>query len=243
MQYQDVTTTKQKEKYVKKLFGVAAKKYDLLNDILSGGLHRYWKRYAAKKSGIKKGSTVIDLCSGTQDIAILLAKKVTVLGQVVALDFSQEMLSLGNLKAEKKRVAKQIKPFVGDAAAIDFPDNSFDAATIGFGLRNVMDIDKVLKEMLRVIKPGGKAVILEFSHPPNKTFRKLYDLYSFKVLPKIGKTVSKIDDGYNYLPDSIRKFPKQVELVNRMKKAGFKNVAYKNLTGGVVAVHVGEKLT
>ena len=236
-----MTNKESKDKYVNKMFDKAARRYDLLNDVLSYGLHRQWKRKAVKEANIKSGSTVIDLCAGTLDISILLAKIITIKGQVVALDFSKEMLEIGEKKAEKKGLIKQIETKVSDVTNIDFPNNTFNAATIGFGLRNVANIEKVLREMLRVIIPGSKSVILEFSTPVNKTWRKLYDSYSYSVLPHIGKIISDSEDGYSYLPDSIRKFPKQEELKQTMERVGFINVTYENLLGGIVAIHAGEK--
>jgi demethylmenaquinone methyltransferase/2-methoxy-6-polyprenyl-1,4-benzoquinol methylase len=236
-----IEKSKQNKKFVQSTFKDAADKYDFLNDLFSMGFHRYWKRYAVNKSGVKIGSTAIDLCSGTLDIAILLAKKITLKGQVVALDFNEEMLQLGKHKADKKDVSKQIKIVKGDVTNIPFPDNTFDAATIGFGLRNVEDRPKALGEMLRVIKQGGKVVILEFTTPPNRTWRKLYDFYSHKVMPKIGNRLSYAKDSYKYLVKSIREFPMQEELITMMLEAGFQNVTYKNLTGGIVAIHTGEK--
>lgn len=223
------------------MFTDAADKYDLYNDLFSLGLHRYWKHKAVKLSGVKCGSTAIDVCSGTMDLAIILAKKVTLKGQVVALDSNDKMLKLGKHKAEKKDVSMQIKVVTGDVTNIKFPDDTFDAATIAFGLRNVDDRQKSLREMLRVIKPGAKAVILEFTTPPNKTWRKLYDLYSYKVIPMVGSRLSYSKDSYNYLVESIQEFPKQEELLAMMLEAGFRNVHYKNLTSGIVAIHVGSK--
>jgi demethylmenaquinone methyltransferase/2-methoxy-6-polyprenyl-1,4-benzoquinol methylase len=241
MELSKIKTPEQKGIYVKQMFSDAASQYDVLNDRLSMFLHRYWKRFAVNKSGAKEGSSVIDICAGTQDITILLAKKVTTSGEVVALDFNKDMLSIGQKKAMKKGVAKQIKPLVGDATNIFFPDNTFDAATVGFGFRNVTDLNKALKEMLRIIKPGSKGVILEFSHPQHTVFCKLFNQYTYKILPKIGKKFSATKDGYDYLPRSISKFPDQEKLKKLMENAGFKNVSYTNLAHGVVAVHVGEK--
>lgn len=241
MEHLEIKTAKQKHVYVKQMFSEAAHNYDLLNDRLSFFLHRYWKRYAVNLLDITEGSTVVDICSGTQDIAILLAKKIKKNGQVIALDFNRDMLSVGQKRAHKKGVDKLIRPIVGDATNINFPDDYFDCATVGFGLRNVYDLNKALYEMFRIIKPGCKAIILEFSHPKHNIICKLYNQYSFKILPKIGKKFSLSQDGYEYLPHSIREFPKQEHLKEMMEDVGFKNVFYKNLTRGVVAVHVGEK--
>ncbi|MBI4744390.1 MAG: bifunctional demethylmenaquinone methyltransferase/2-methoxy-6-polyprenyl-1,4-benzoquinol methylase UbiE [Actinobacteria bacterium] len=232
----------EKEERVKEMFSSAAKRYDLLNSVLSLGLHYSWKRFAVSKTELKEGDTALDVCSGTQDIAIYLTGKVGSKGKVVALDLNEEMLKVGDYKVEKNGLEKQITSVVGNAEDLKFPDNSFDAVTVGFGVRNVAHLEKALSEMRRVLKPGGRFVCLEFSKAQSRFFRKLYDFYSFTLLPNVGKILAKDRIGiYQYLPESIRAFPPQEELKKIMETVGFKDVKYFNLTDGIVAVHVGVK--
>ncbi|MEW6189750.1 MAG: bifunctional demethylmenaquinone methyltransferase/2-methoxy-6-polyprenyl-1,4-benzoquinol methylase UbiE [Actinomycetota bacterium] len=230
----------EKERYVKSIFSTIAKRYDLLNTLLSFGLHRHWKRFAVKLADLSPGDTALDICSGTGDLAILLSRKVGLEGKVVALDFCQEMLKLAQEKIEATEISNCT--FVhGNAEELEFPTESFNAVTVGFGMRNVANIDKVFKEMHRVLKPYGRAICLEFSHPTSLIFRILYDFYSFKILPRIGGFISGKSDAYFYLPNSIREFPSQDELKIIMEKVGFSEVRYYNLTGGIVAIHLGIK--
>lgn len=232
---------KGKSAKVQKMFSSIAPRYDLLNSILSLGLHKRWKRRAVREAGLKEGDSVLDLCSGTGDIAIYLAKKVGLKGRVVALDFSTEMLELAQKKAWKEAVQEVIDFQTGDATDLDFANDSFNAVTIGFGIRNVDKIEKAFIEIYRVLKPGGKVICLEFSQPTSAFVRTLYDFYSFQIIPRIGGLISKNFDAYYYLPASIREFPNQDGLKLLMDKVGFKNAYYTNLTFGIVALHVGEK--
>ncbi len=236
----NLASAEEKERYVKSIFSTIAKRYDVLNTLLSFGLHHHWKKFAVKLANLSPGDTALDICSGTGDLAILLSKKVGSRGKVVALDFCQEMLKLAQ---EKIKAAGIINcNFVyGNAEELKFPAESFNAVTVGFGMRNVAHIDKVFREIHRVLKPNGKAICLEFSHPTSPIFRTLYDFYSFKILPRIGGFISRKSDAYFYLPNSIREFPSQDELKIIMEKAGFGEARYCNLTGGIVAIHLGIK--
>ena len=223
------------------MFSSIAPTYDLLNSILSLGLHKRWKRRAVSEAGLKVGDRALDLCSGTGDIAIYLAKKVGPKGRVVALDFSEEMLKLAQKKAVKWAVSEVIDFQTGDATQLDLANDSFHAVTIGFGIRNVDKIAKAFSEMYRVLRPGGKVICLEFSQPTSALIRRIYDFYSFQIIPRIGGLISKNFDAYHYLPDSIREFPDQDRLKSLMDKAGFKNTYFTNLAFGIVALHTGEK--
>lgn len=231
-----------KERYVQQMFSSIANRYDLNNTILSAGLHHYWKRFAVDKASLREGDRVIDICSGTADIAILAAKRVGEKGHVIALDMNREMLSIGIGKIHGEGLRENIAPFIGNAERLNFQDNSFDAALVGFGIRNVNEIDRAFREIRRVLKPGGRGVCLEFSRATSFILRKIYSVYSFKVLPWIGTWVSRDRTGvYKYLPDSIKRFPSQDELKTIMIEAGFSKVEYFNLTNGIVAVHIGVK--
>lgn len=233
--------TEDKEEYVHQIFASIAKRYDLLNSLLSFGFHHSWKRFAIEKAGVKSGDKALDVCSGTGDLAILLARKVGPSGSVVALDLSREMLLVAERKALASNTAGIIRFAQGNAEALDFPSGSFDAVTVAFGIRNVGSIGRAFHEMHRVLSQGGRAVCLEFSHPPNSLLRALYDLYSFRVIPRVGRFVSKDPNAYLYLPSSIREFPDQASLKNTMKEAGFESVHCYNLAGGIVALHMGTK--
>lgn len=230
----------EKEKIVQQMFTSIAESYDLNNSILSFGLHHYWKKIAAKKAQVREGESCLDICTGTADIAMLLAEKVGSRGRVVGLDLNYKMLSVGKKKLLKYGHDKKVWLVLGNAEFLTFPEKMFDAVTVGFGIRNVSNINRAFGEIHRVLKPGGRAVCLEFSRPTNTLLRWLYDLYSFGILPKIGRVVSRDDTGvYQYLPDSIRKFPDQDRLAEIMREVGFSPVKYINLSGGIVAAHVG----
>ena len=223
------------------MFTAIAHRYDLNNTLLSLGLHHAWKRLAVKMSGAAPGNTVLDLCTGTGDLAVLLARQVGFHGRVIGLDLNERMLAFGRRKIEKLGLSN-ITLLTGNAESIQFCDRTFQAATVAFGIRNVTDIRAALGEMYRVLKPGGRAVCLEFSRPTITPLRRLYDFYSFTLLPRIGKFVSGDQTGvYNYLPASIRAFPDQERFKEMFLEAGFSPVMYRNLTGGIVAIHVGVK--
>jgi demethylmenaquinone methyltransferase/2-methoxy-6-polyprenyl-1,4-benzoquinol methylase len=232
----------EKERAVQRMFSAIARWYDLNNTVLSFGLHHRWKREAVARTQAREGQTVLDLCSGTCDLALLLGERVGPTGRVIACDLNAEMLAVGRSKVEKRGRADRITCVLGNAEALQFPDASFDALTVAFGLRNVTNIPKALAEMSRVLKPGARAVCLEFSRPTTAILRKVYDSYSFSLLPKIGTWIARDRTGvYQYLPDSIRHFPPQEEFARMWREAGFSRVEYTNYSGGIVAIHVGVK--
>ena len=190
----------EKKSMVQGIFTSVADKYDLMNDLMSFGTHRLWKRFVAEKTNLKPGDSAIDVCGGTADIAMLMAKRVGENGRVVVYDINMGMLENGRDKCIDRGFLKNIRCAQGDAEEIGFEDNTFHCATVGFGIRNVTHLDKTFMEMMRVVKPGGRVICLEFSHPTSKFFSKLYDLYSFKVMPEIGNLVTGNRDAYTYLP-------------------------------------------
>jgi len=232
----------EKERAVQRMFSAIARRYDVNNTVLSFGLHHRWKREAVARTQAREGETVLDLCSGTCDLALLLGERVGPTGRVIACDLNAEMLAVGRAKIEKRGRADRITCVLGNAEALQFPDASFDALTVAFGLRNVTNIPKALAEMSRVLKPGARAVCLEFSRPTTAILRKVYDSYSFSLLPKIGTWIARDRTGvYQYLPDSIRHFPPQEAFARMWREAGFSRVEYTNYSGGIVAIHVGVK--
>jgi demethylmenaquinone methyltransferase/2-methoxy-6-polyprenyl-1,4-benzoquinol methylase len=232
----------EKERAVQRMFSAIARWYDLNNTVLSLGLHHRWKREAVARAQAKPGQTVLDLCAGTCDLALLLAERVGPTGRIVACDLNAEMLAVGRSKVEQRGDADRIACVLGNAEGLQFDDASFDALTVAFGIRNVTNIPKALAEMARVLKPGGRAVCLEFSRPTTAVLRKAYDFYSFTLLPKIGTWIARDRTGvYQYLPDSIRHFPPQEEFARMWREAGFSRVEYTNYSGGIVAIHVGVK--
>ena len=237
--YRDVPV-EDKEKLVRGVFDSVAGKYDLMNDLMSMGVHRLWKRHFIAISNIQPGQSVLDLAGGTGDIAALMSKRVGAHGRVVLSDINASMLAVGRERMEDRGLVGNIEYSLANAEKLPFANGEFDAVTIAFGLRNVTDKDAALREMFRVLKPGGRAMILEFSKVEFEGLRKIYDTYSFGILPKLGKLVADDEDSYRYLAESIRKHPGQDELADMMVAAGFSNVTYRNLTGGVVAIHSGE---
>ena len=235
-------TPKEKERAVQEMFTSIAPRYDLNNTLLSFGLHHRWKRLAAEQTRLSQDSRVLDLCSGTGDLALILARKVGRQGRVTALDLNQQMLSLGCQKLREAHFEKQVGCVVANAECLPFSKCAFHAVMVAFGIRNVNDVKKALFEIHRILQSGGRMVCLEFSVPKNALVRKLYDFYSFYGLPWIGSFVSGDKTGtYRYLPASIRTFPDQETLKGLMIDAGFKQVTYRNLTGGIVAIHTGTK--
>ena len=223
---------------VRGVFDSVAPKYDVMNDLMSMGLHRAWKAYTVMVANVKEGQHVLDIAGGTGDLALAFAPKVGATGRVVHTDINEAMLREGRNRLLDAGVC--LPTLVCDAEKLPFPDASFDVVTVAFGLRNMTHKDVALKEMNRVLKPGGKLLVLEFSKVA-KPLEKLYDWYSFKVLPKIGKLVANDDASYQYLAESIRMHPSQEELKTLMQNTGFGHVDYHNLSGGVVALHVGIK--
>ena len=231
----------EKETLVAGVFHSVAAKYDLMNDLMSFGIHRLWKRFTIDCSGVRKGQKVLDLAGGTGDLTAKFSRIVGETGQVVLADINDSMLKVGRDKLRNLGVANNVSYVQANAEALPFPDNHFDVITIGFGLRNVTDKDKALASMFRVLKPGGRLLVLEFSKPTNAVMSKLYDLYSFHLLPRMGKLVAGDADSYQYLAESIRMHPDQETLKGMMAKVGFEEVEYYNLTQGIVALHRGYK--
>ncbi|CVA05306.1 bifunctional demethylmenaquinone methyltransferase/2-methoxy-6-polyprenyl-1,4-benzoquinol methylase UbiE [Serratia marcescens] len=231
----------EKQAMVADVFHSVAAKYDVMNDLMSFGIHRIWKRFTIDCSGVRRGQRVLDLAGGTGDLAAKFSRMVGEQGQVVLADINDSMLKMGREKLRDRGIVGNINYVQANAEALPFPDNYFDCITISFGLRNVTDKDKALRSMFRVLKPGGRLLVLEFSKPLLAPLSKAYDAYSFHVLPKIGELVVKDPDSYRYLAESIRMHPDQETLKGMMSSAGFENVTYFNLTGGIVALHRGFK--
>lgn len=223
---------------VRGVFDSVAKRYDLMNDLMSMGLHRAWKAYTVMVANVGEGSRVLDIAGGTGDLALAFARKVGTTGQVVHTDINEAMLRTGRDRLLDSGVV--LPTVVCDAEKLPFADNHFDVVTVAFGLRNMTHKDAALREMNRVLKPRGKLLVLEFSRVA-QPLAKAYDWYSFKVLPRLGKLVAGDDASYRYLAESIRMHPSQDELKALMKESGFGHVDYHNMTGGMVAVHVGIK--
>lgn len=236
--YRDVAVD-EKASLVRGVFDSVAGKYDLMNDLMSMGVHRLWKRHFISISNIQPGQSVLDLAGGTGDIAALISKRVGSQGRVVLSDINESMLAVGRARMEDRGLVGNIEYSLANAENLPFQDGEFDAVTIAFGLRNVTDQNAALREMFRVLKPGGRAMILEFSRVEFEGLRKIYDGYSFGILPRLGKLVANDEESYRYLAESIRKHPAQDELADMMVAAGFSNVTYLNMTGGVVAIHSG----
>ncbi|MDD2774915.1 MAG: bifunctional demethylmenaquinone methyltransferase/2-methoxy-6-polyprenyl-1,4-benzoquinol methylase UbiE [Gallionella sp.] len=227
-----------KAKRVAGVFTSVASKYDVMNDLMSAGLHRVWKRFAISVSGVREGQRVLDVAGGSADLSRLFLKKVGSRGQVVLTDINNAMLRVGRDRLLDEGITTPVAQC--DAEHLPFPDNYFDCVSIAFGLRNVTHKDVALREMQRVLKPSGRLIVLEFSKVA-KPLEKAYDLYSFKLLPVMGKLIADDPDSYRYLAESIRMHPGQEELKQMMQTAGFEKVEYFNMTGGVVAVHRGFK--
>jgi demethylmenaquinone methyltransferase/2-methoxy-6-polyprenyl-1,4-benzoquinol methylase len=226
---------------VKGVFDSVASNYDIMNDLMSGGLHRLWKRFTIEQAGAKPGHKILDLAGGTGDLAQKFAEQVGDKGEVVLADINHAMLEQGRRRLVDAGVAGNLSIAQVDAENLPFADGSFDRITIAFGLRNVTNKDAALASMFRVLKPGGKALILEFSRPA-EAIKPLYDLYSFKVLPVLGKLVADDDESYQYLAESIRMHPDQETLLGMMQDVGFERCRYHNLTAGIVALHVGYRI-
>jgi len=235
----ETVAEEEKARKVAGVFTSVASKYDVMNDLMSAGLHRLWKRYAVSVSGVRAGQRVLDVAGGSADLSRLFLEKVGNSGQVVLTDINNAMLRVGRDRLLDDGMTTPVTQC--DAEHLPFPDNYFDCVSIAFGLRNVTHKDAALREMYRVIKPGGRVIVLEFSRVA-KPLEKVYDLYSFKLLPRMGKLIAGDADSYRYLAESIRMHPGQEELKQMMEDAGMEGVEFFNLTGGVVAVHRGYKL-
>jgi demethylmenaquinone methyltransferase/2-methoxy-6-polyprenyl-1,4-benzoquinol methylase len=231
----------QKAGRVRAVFDSVATRYDLMNDLMSFGIHRLWKRQTVALSGVRRGHRVLDLAAGTGDLAARFAGLVGPAGQVVFSDINAAMLEQGRMRMADQGLVGNLEYVQADAQHLPFPDDHFDCVTIGFGLRNVTDKALALAAILRVLKPGGRLLILEFSHPASKPLRLAYDLYSFRVLPGLGRLVAGDAESYRYLAESIRMHPDQETLKEMMEQAGFGRCEYFNLTGGIVALHRGYK--
>ena len=227
---------------VREVFDSVATRYDLMNDLMSMGIHRLWKRFAVELAGIRRGQAILDLASGTGDLAARFAGLTGPDGLVIMTDINAAMLEQGRIRMADDGMVGNVAYSQVNAESIPFPNNSFDCITIAFGLRNVTDKQQALNEMYRVLKPGGRVLVLEFSHPQGKPLKAIYDIYSFKLLPKIGKMVANDEESYRYLAESIRMHPDQNTLKEMMEQAGMERCDYHNLTGGIVAVHRGFKL-
>lgn len=232
----------EKAKRVRAVFDSVAGKYDLMNDLMSGGAHRLWKHFTLSQTGLRRGQVALDVAGGTGDLSLGMADQVGPNGLVIHTDINAAMLANGRDRLLDKGKAGNVRWSLANAERLPFADRTFDCVTIGFGLRNVTDKPKALRSMQRVLKPGGQLLILEFSHPTAPGLKPLYDWYSFNVLPKLGQLVAKDQASYRYLAESIRRFPDQHTLLNMMIDAGFEQCSFHNLSGGIVALHRGYRL-
>ena len=238
--YQEVDE-KEKAGMVAGVFHSVAAQYDLMNDLMSAGIHRVWKRFTIEVSAARAGQRVLDIAGGTGDLATKFSDIVGETGEVVLADINESMLRVGRDKLINKGYTGNIEYVQANAEHLPFPDDHFDIVSIAFGLRNVTDKDQALADMLRVLKPGGRLLVLEFSKPPNETLSRAYDSYSFNVLPMLGRLVAGDSDSYRYLAESIRMHPDQETLKEMMEDVGFMRCEYYNMTGGIVALHRGFK--
>ncbi|MFP4974700.1 demethylmenaquinone methyltransferase [Paenibacillus sp. CN-4] len=231
---------KPKEQFVHSVFESIAGKYDVMNDIMSFRRHKSWRRFAMRKMNVRNGASAVDLCCGTCDWSIAIAEA-SGNGRVTGLDFSQSMLEVGRHKVDKAGLSDRIQLVQGNAMDLPFADNSFDYATIGFGLRNVPDPARVLSEMKRVVKPGGMVVCLELSKPTAQPFKGIYYFYFRHLLPLLGKLIAKRYEQYKWLPESLAMFPGRAELAEMFRQTGLTKVEAFPLTGGIAALHIGLK--
>lgn len=238
--YKDVNKN-QKESLVADVFHSVAAKYDIMNDVMSFGVHRLWKRFTIDASNVRPGQKVLDLAGGTGDLTRKFSEIVGDSGQVVLADINDSMIKVGREKLHNLGAVGNIEYVQANAQALPFAENTFDLVTIAFGLRNVTDKDEALRSIYRVLKPGGRLLVLEFSKPEQEWLNKAYDFYSFKILPEMGGLIANDKESYQYLSESIRMHPNQETLKSMMETAGFDQVEYTNLTGGIVALHKGFK--
>ena len=227
---------------VRRHFDRVARRYDLMNTLLSFGIHHHWKRLAIRILNLKPGNRVLDVCGGTGDLSMMAGRYVQKTGLVVDYDINREMMLVGKEKINGTAFRDSIRFVQGDAEKVSFPDNSFDAALVGFGIRNVTRMEQGFEEMHRVLKPGGRLLCLEFSKPENRLFRRFYDIYSFYFMPLLGRLVVGTGHPYACLTESIRMFPLPEELVAILKRIGFTNVTYRSLTNGIAVIHHGTKV-
>ena len=226
---------------VRGVFDSVAGRYDLMNDLMSGGIHRIWKRFTIELSAVRPGQTVLYIAGGTGDLAAKFSRLVGPEGQVILADINAAMLTVGRDRLIDKGATGNVQVVQADAQHLPFDDNSIDCITIAFGLRNVTDKAMAMRSMLRVLRPGGRVLVLEFSKPTSALLGKLYDQYSFQILPAMGRLIAQDAESYRYLAESIRQHPDQETLLEMMETAGFANCRYHNMTGGVVALHQGFK--
>ena len=226
---------------VRGVFDSVASRYDLMNDLMSGGVHRLWKRFTIELSAARTGQTILDIAGGTGDLAARFSRLVGPEGQVILADINAAMLEVGRDRLIDEGATGNIEVVQADAQALPFKDNSVDCITIAFGLRNVTNKEMALRSMLRVLRPGGRLLVLEFSKPTSALVGKVYDQYSFQILPAMGRLIAQDADSYRYLAESIRKHPDQATLLGMMEDAGFGECRYHNMTGGIVALHQGFK--
>ncbi|MCK0745369.1 bifunctional demethylmenaquinone methyltransferase/2-methoxy-6-polyprenyl-1,4-benzoquinol methylase UbiE [Chromohalobacter nigrandesensis] len=239
--YQEVPVEEKADRVAQVFHSVAAR-YDVMNDLMSFGVHRLWKRLTLERAGVRPGHHVLDIAGGTGDLALKFSRLVGPHGRVVLADINASMLRVGRDKLLDNGVGDNVEYVQANAEALPFADNSFDCITIAFGLRNVTDKEAALRSMARVLKPGGRLLVLEFSKPASAALSRLYDEYSFRVLPRMGEWVAQDGESYRYLAESIRMHPDQETLKAMMEDAGLERVEYTNMTGGVVALHRGIKL-
>ncbi|MFQ5468883.1 MAG: bifunctional demethylmenaquinone methyltransferase/2-methoxy-6-polyprenyl-1,4-benzoquinol methylase UbiE [Gammaproteobacteria bacterium] len=232
---------KDKSRRVANVFHSVAQKYDLMNDVMSFGVHRIWKRLTVEISDVKPGEKVLDIAAGTGDLCDLFARRLGRDGELIAVDINDSMLKCGRSRLTDRGHVGMIKYVQADAEQLPFPDNYFDYVSIAFGLRNVSRKERALESMLRVLKPGGRLLVLEFSHTELPLLKSIYDLYSFRILPKMGKLLADDEDSYRYLAESIRMHPDQETLKTMMEAAGFDQCSYLNFSGGIVSLHKGYK--
>ncbi|MHC1726820.1 MAG: bifunctional demethylmenaquinone methyltransferase/2-methoxy-6-polyprenyl-1,4-benzoquinol methylase UbiE [Syntrophobacteraceae bacterium] len=232
---------KEKVEWVRRHFNSVAHKYDSMNTLLSLGIHYQWKRMAISMMGLRNGDHVLDVCGGTGDLTRMAAERVSPSGRVVLYDINWEMMAAGRPKTSATPHSALVSSVQGDAEKIVFPDAVFDAAMVGFGIRNLTHFQNGFREMHRVLKPGGTFMCLEFSEPVTPWFRLLYDFYSFHVMPFIGRVLANCQPAYTYLPESIRLFPNPDELRGILEAIGFRDVMYRRLTDGIAVVHLGKK--
>ena len=232
----------EKKLRVRGVFDSVAPRYDLMNDVMSGGLHRLWKRFTIAKTGLLKGQAALDVAAGSGDLAVGLARRVGRAGRVVVSDINAHMLAVGRDRLIDSGLAGNVDYVLCDAESLPFAERSFHCVTIGFGLRNVTDKDRELASIFRVLKPGGRLLVLEFSTPKLGPLAPLYELYSMQVLPRLGALLANDSASYRYLAESIRRHPDQETLKGMMERAGLERCEYYNLTAGIVALHVGFKL-
>ena len=232
----------QKASLVQGVFSSVASRYDIMNDLMSGGIHRLWKDAMMDWLAPRPGQRLLDVAGGTGDVAFRFLRRAGDTAQATVLDLTEPMLIEGQKRAEAANMARQLDWVVGDAMALPFETNTFDVYTVSFGIRNVTRVEKALSEAFRVLRPGGRLMVLEFSQIPNDLMQKVYDLYSFNVIPAMGQAVTGDRDSYQYLVESIRRFPDQDRFAEMIRAAGFEQVKYRNLSMGIAALHSGWKL-